>query len=144
MSCAWWTDQGRLCFNEAPDKPNFPWPDDPRISLCGPHRAKATKWFVPSSPPTLEYEDSFVYFVWNRSADQIKIGRSTNPTVRIRQLETQSGLEFETLLVLPETSELFERRHLQPDDALADRVVHVHELPRARRVRLRQQKQQQQ
>jgi T5orf172 domain. len=70
----------------------------------------ATKWFVPASPPSIPYEDSFVYFVRNRSADQIKIGRSTDPTVRIRQLETQSGLEFETLLVLPETSELYERR----------------------------------
>lgn len=106
--CSWHTNAGRPCVHYAPNHPNFP-VDDPRIVLCGPHKSKATGWFVPEAPPGIPFEESFVYFVLNRQSSQIKIGRSVNPASRIANLQSQAGLKYETLLVLPETAAFTER-----------------------------------
>lgn len=105
--CAWFTKLGRQCVTSV-GEPNFP-KDDPKIALCGQHRRTATEWFVPNPPPNIGTEESFIYFIWNRQTEMIKIGRSVNPVQRIRGLESQAGTKYTTLLVMPETDVFTER-----------------------------------
>lgn len=109
MSCAWITQYGRQCANAAPETAVFPGNGrDGVLILCGAHRRMAMQWFVPTPVPPLNDEAWYVYFILNRAADQIKIGHSVQPETRIKNLETEAGLSYETLLIIPETDELTE------------------------------------